>query len=291
VGAVGSVGGGGGGGEGGLEGRVPSSPRGKGGRWVGRGGEEDNTAGVGTPVYGSPEQLSGGDYDEKTDVFSLGVMLFELFHPGFRTGMERMLTMREIHEGIMPSEWAMGNGELVEVLGRMLNRLPSRRPRAEEMVAKLEFLQGKPMVLPIEFDQFPKDAVLLRAETGERDGMLQEVINAIKAQGGGGSMRQYGFRSGRDGHAIIEVLMDGGRDGGRAGEIERILTHLRGVKDMVSCNIVGVGPTPSSFTSSSSSSSASAATATAAVAVDSASAATVEESGRVEEVKEEKASS
>jgi len=61
---------------------------------------------------------------------------------------------------------------------------------------------------------------------------------------------------------------------------------------MVSCNIVGVGPTPSSFASSSSSSSASAVSATAAVAaVDSASAATVEERGRVEEVKEEKASS
>lgn len=40
--------------------------------------EHDNTAGVGTFMYGSPEQLSGGDYDEKTDVFSLGVMLFEV---------------------------------------------------------------------------------------------------------------------------------------------------------------------------------------------------------------------
>ena len=38
----------------------------------------DNTAGVGTPIYASPEQLRGGDYDEKTDVFSLGVMLFEV---------------------------------------------------------------------------------------------------------------------------------------------------------------------------------------------------------------------
>lgn len=259
------------------------------------GGGEDNTVGVGTPVYGSPEQLSGGYYDEKTDVFSLGVMLFELFHPGFTTGMERMVTMRKVHEGIMPSAWAEGNGELVEVLGRMLNRLPSRRPRAGEVVGKLEFLQGKPMVLPIEFDQFPKDAVLLRAETRERDGMLQEVINAIKAQGGAGLMRQYGFRSGRDGHAIIEVLLDGGRAGGRAGEIEQILTHLRGVKDMVSCNLVGVGPTPPSFASSSSSSSAATSTApaisAAAVVPDSSVSAKVEEKQRAEEVKEGEASS
>ncbi|EWM27991.1 eukaryotic translation initiation factor 2-alpha kinase 3 [Nannochloropsis gaditana] len=210
-------------------------------------GEEfGNTAGVGTPVYGSPEQLSGGDYDEKTDVFSLGVMLFELFHPAFGTGMERMLTMRKIHEGKMPPAWSDENGEMVEMLGRMLNRLPARRPRAAEVVSKLEFLQGKPLVLPLDFDQFPRDAVLLRAETGERDGMLQEVINGIKAQGSAGVMKQYGFRSSSDGRAIIEVLLDGSGEG-KGEEIDRIVKHLRGVEDMISCNLVGVGPNPASF--------------------------------------------
>jgi serine/threonine protein kinase len=55
--------------------------------------EYDNTAGVGTPVYGSPEQLSGGDYDEKTDIYSLGVMIFEVramaVRGGFRDGFVR----------------------------------------------------------------------------------------------------------------------------------------------------------------------------------------------------------
>ena len=40
-----------------------------------------NTAGVGTYLYASPEQLQGKHYDRSTDVFSLGVMLFELCFP------------------------------------------------------------------------------------------------------------------------------------------------------------------------------------------------------------------
>jgi serine/threonine protein kinase len=36
-------------------------------------------------------QLSGRDYDEKTDIYSLGIMLFEMSHPSFRTAMERTI--------------------------------------------------------------------------------------------------------------------------------------------------------------------------------------------------------
>eukprot|EP01125_Pyxidicula_operculata_P016156 TRINITY_DN5530_c1_g1_i1.p1 TRINITY_DN5530_c1_g1~~TRINITY_DN5530_c1_g1_i1.p1 ORF type:complete len:481 (-),score=107.34 TRINITY_DN5530_c1_g1_i1:106-1548(-) len=58
-------------------------------------GEDGLTSGVGTVLYASPEQLQKHDYDEKTDIYSLGIVMFELFHP-FKTSMERMKTITSL---------------------------------------------------------------------------------------------------------------------------------------------------------------------------------------------------
>ena len=50
---------------------------------------ESLTTGVGTTFYRAPEQGLGSLYDEKVDIFSLGIVLFELFHKPFNTLMER----------------------------------------------------------------------------------------------------------------------------------------------------------------------------------------------------------
>jgi serine/threonine protein kinase len=43
---------------------------------------------VGTPLYQSPEQIEGLYYNEKVDIFAMGLILYEMC-AGFKTGMER----------------------------------------------------------------------------------------------------------------------------------------------------------------------------------------------------------
>ena len=58
--------------------------------------DEDITRGVGTRLYAAPEQLASDDYDEKADVYSLGVVLYELLRPRFGTTMERVTCISKI---------------------------------------------------------------------------------------------------------------------------------------------------------------------------------------------------
>lgn len=67
-------------------------------------GGESMTGGVGTTFYRAPEQehrastvsRKDGSYTVKVDIYSLGVILFELFHSPFDTYMERAQTLSKI---------------------------------------------------------------------------------------------------------------------------------------------------------------------------------------------------
>lgn len=64
------------------------------------------TARVGTHTYASHEQLRGKAYDKSTDIFSLGVMLFELCHSSFATMMERCQVLQDLRDRhILPQMW------------------------------------------------------------------------------------------------------------------------------------------------------------------------------------------
>ncbi|PIK59842.1 putative eukaryotic translation initiation factor 2-alpha kinase 1 isoform X4 [Apostichopus japonicus] len=53
---------------------------------------------IGTSPYIAPEQQRGGDYDSKADMYSFGIIKYEMFHP-FRTGMERSICIKMLREG------------------------------------------------------------------------------------------------------------------------------------------------------------------------------------------------
>lgn len=60
-----------------------------------------HTQQVGTHLYMSPEQLKGRQYSYKVDIYSLGLILFELLMV-FSTEMERIATIKMLRSNQFP---------------------------------------------------------------------------------------------------------------------------------------------------------------------------------------------
>ncbi|XP_078133002.1 eukaryotic translation initiation factor 2-alpha kinase 3 [Sander vitreus] len=91
-----------------------------------------HTGQVGTKLYMSPEQLSGNSYSHKVDIYSLGLILFELLYP-FRTQMERVRTLTEVRALRIPEVFSKNNVQELSMVCSMLSWSPSERPEAVEI--------------------------------------------------------------------------------------------------------------------------------------------------------------
>lgn len=95
---------------------------------------------VGTHLYMSPEQLKGLAYDYKVDIFSLGLILFELL-VFFDTEMERVVTLKNARDTKFSSEFLKQFPNEGELLYSMLSENPNSRPTATELRNKINRLQ------------------------------------------------------------------------------------------------------------------------------------------------------
>lgn len=76
--------------------------------------EKEHTRRVGTSLYMSPEQGRGFAYNYKVDIFSLGLILFELLN-FFGTESERIRTLECIRKQNFPSQFIEDHEDEVSV--------------------------------------------------------------------------------------------------------------------------------------------------------------------------------
>jgi serine/threonine protein kinase len=90
---------------------------------------------VGTPIYMSPEQNNSGNYNDKSDMYSLGVVLFELLMYKFTTDSERIRTLEAllIHHKLPPFLDSRKNNELVKIMLKLIENNPEKRLSSSDL--------------------------------------------------------------------------------------------------------------------------------------------------------------
>ena len=98
---------------------------------------------LGTPAYMAPERLSNEGYDGRADVYSLGIMLFEMItgdRPFTATNNDPMsMIMRHVKEAppSLQSVYAEAPVELEPLIHRCLAKAPEDRPTADILLREL----------------------------------------------------------------------------------------------------------------------------------------------------------
>jgi serine/threonine-protein kinase len=131
---------------------------------------------AGTPAYMAPEQLAGGEVSQRSDIYGLGLVLYEIF-----TGREafeaqpvgQLERLRRTGPPTTPSSYVEDMNSLVErVIMRCLANDPKDRPHSAIAVAAA-LPGGDPLALALAAGETPSPEMV--AEAGDAGGLRPAV--------------------------------------------------------------------------------------------------------------------
>lgn len=92
---------------------------------------------IGTPYYLSPELCEDQPYNQKSDIWALGCVLYELttLRHAF-DGQNLPALVLKILRGVYPPIPPQYSSDLRDLIGSMLQKLPQDRPHINDIIAK-----------------------------------------------------------------------------------------------------------------------------------------------------------
>ncbi len=134
---------------------------------------------AGTPAYMSPEQFAGKEVTVKSDIYALGLVLYEIFTGKRVFEANSLQELKRLHESSSPtnpSNWVKDIDPLVErVILRCLEKDPGRRLASAKQVADA-LPGGDPLAAALALGETPSPEMV--AEAGKKTGLRPLVAVA-----------------------------------------------------------------------------------------------------------------
>ncbi|OCF54570.1 PEK/GCN2 protein kinase [Kwoniella mangroviensis CBS 10435] len=135
--------------------------------------EVDRTSNIGTSLYIAPEVAISRSYNEKADMYSLGIIFFEMCYP-FKTTMERVHILNAVRQPSItfPPGWPSTHKQNErEIVTRLLAHDPSKRFSATELLRS-------PLLPSPEKKKEDWDAAIIEL-TDPKSSQYQPLLNAL----------------------------------------------------------------------------------------------------------------
>jgi len=136
----------------------------------------------GTPAYMAPEQLAGGQASVKSDIYSLGLVLYEVFTGKRAFDAATLAELRRLHEQTTPSSPSSLVKEMDPLVERVILRCLEKEPRARpasalQVAAALP--GGDPLAAALAAGETPSPEMV--AASGEIEGVRPAIAWACLA--------------------------------------------------------------------------------------------------------------